>query len=303
MPKDLKLNTYPFLFAAKHICNQSLRKLTSITQVEDINNLSYVYGIDSFDFVAFQENKQYLELEMMAISQSYRLLMLDNLSYLERISHVRSLISSLFNKLIALDLDAVVFGGNPHSLSDFIFARLCNILNIRSISFQDFPIAPLRSFLFDSLQKSLRPSELRNLRDQQHVNSLSLKIASKFKKDGRLYTGNDEGYSKNNENSVKTFYSNQSKGMSLLEQVHNANLSEEDRLNSIQYMELLHSISKPILSDKSIIVFLLLSLGCKSRGQLILTQLELLGNLACQHQNYSDIYKRHPAMFIDPNKK
>ena len=141
---DLVYVSYPE-FAKPQIDSVALQNLYPKVHVQNIDSFNYSLNIRAHSPLPIDST---LEIEYIALAQSYRLVGLADLSFVERVSLVRLQIASLAQLLHNLDLKFLFFGGNPHSLSDFILCRLAALFNIRVLTFQDFPIAPLSCISF-----------------------------------------------------------------------------------------------------------------------------------------------------------
>ena len=97
---DLTFVSYPE-FARPQIDSVALQKLYPKVLVQNIDNYNYSLNIRAYSPLPIEST---LEIEYIALAQSYRLVGLADLSFVERVSLVRLQVASLAQLLHNLDL-------------------------------------------------------------------------------------------------------------------------------------------------------------------------------------------------------
>lgn len=304
-------------FARHTLDETSLRQLFPDCLVFNIDQFNY-----SLDLFAPQQSEaffqliDFLEIEYIALYQSFRLSGLSHLTIVERQSHIRSLIERCVNLLTRHQINAVIFGGNPHSLSDFILARITEKLDILCYTFQDFPIAPLRSFVYDARQSALPINTIMGCDqyNEAQVTNYATQLSEHYDKTGRLMFIGSSSASTNYTSTItscSTFYSNQQSGLPIASQISKNYLftSEEYRFCFDYYAKISKLSHKHVFTNSikdSIVIFLHVEpeAAVNPGGGLVVSQLELIRLLRKKiPSNLRLLIKEHPSMFVSPMQK
>ncbi|WP_131592507.1 hypothetical protein [Synechococcus sp. BS55D] len=259
---------------------------------------------------------EFLEIEHIALFQSFRLSGLSHLSVIDRLSHIRCLIHKCFALLEKSCINALIFGGNPHSLADFILARITSRVGISCYTLQDFPVAPLRSFVYDIKQSALPiPNCLASDNfNHSQIKSYAKSLSQYFEKTGRLKFIGSNAASRELSPSVTScsaFYANQESGLSIYDQIINRYPTDTveyefcfSYYSKISALSRVHDFNHSLKDTVALFLHVEPEAAVNPGAGLLISQLEIIRLLRTRlPYSINLLVKEHPSMFVTPLQK